>query len=425
MESGFMNRFEIFKLSKKSGRFINRYLPMMAFCMICLTSCSSDKSIQGFSEDDGFNPNDRGVVNNKLITSLEVEESFTDTLVATGNAPLLLLGAYKNVETNILLKFENIPDTVTITDATISIRTRGLLGDNRNKSSFMASIHAVREDWEEENVTADNFSNSFDANALASAEIRSVAGTPPDSTLTTIETVRFPLNLEGVDLVKSWIDTTADNFGFLVNFDSDQSRFIKEFFSKDDPNPQPLPTLDLEVLTRTGKDTVLHIAVTADAYLFRSLMDPPAGRLYVDNAFNHRSVIKFDLSGIDSLATINKADLILTLDGDNSILGGDPFVLQIISLEAPFESPETVSLSTIGVDPLVIPLINRGDTSVTIPLRNLIQLWVNNRIDNNGFLIRSATPSLDVGRVAFRSAALDSIRGARLEVDFTTSPLIP
>jgi len=423
MESGFMNRFKTFKLSKKKSGFINFFLPIVVLYLICLTSCGSDKSIQGFSKDDGFDPNDRGVVGHTLITTLEIEETFSDTLVATGNAPLLLLGAFKNIETNILLKFENIPDTVTITNATISIRTRELLGDNRNKSSFMASIHAVREDWEEGKVTEDNFANSFDANAIASAEILSVAGTALDSNLTRVETVRFSLNSEGVDLVKSWADTTSENFGFLVNFDLDQSLFIKEFYSKD-ALTQPLPTLDLEILDGTEKDT-LFIPVTADAYLFSSLIEPPAGRLYVDNVFSRQTVVKFDLSGIDSLATINRADLILTLDRDNSIIGVDPFILQMISLDTPFESPESVELGTISVDPLVIPLITRDMTTVTIPIRSLIQLWVNNRIDNNGFLIRSATPGLDVARVAFRSTTMDSAASTRLEIDFTTSPKIP
>lgn len=423
MESGFMNRFKTFKLSKKKSGCINFFLPIVVLYLICLTSCGSDKSIQGFSKDDGFDPNDKGVVGHTLITTLEIEETFSDTLVATGNAPLLLLGAFKNIETNILLKFENIPDTVTITNATISIRTRELLGDNRNKSSFMARIHAVREDWEEGKVTEDNFANSFDANAIASAEILSVAGTALDSNLTRIETVRFSLNSEGVDLVKSWADTTSENFGFLVNFDLDQSLFIKEFYSKD-ALTQPLPTLDLEILDGTEKDT-LFIPVTADAYLFSSLIEPPAGRLYVDNVFSRQTVVKFDLSGIDSLATINRADLILTLDRDNSIIGVDPFILQMISLDTPFESPESVELGTISVDPLVIPLITRDMTTVTIPIRSLIQLWVNNRIDNNGFLIRSATPGLDVARVAFRSTAMDSAASARLQIDFTTSPKIP
>lgn len=417
MESSFLNRFRTFKLNKKSSGFI------MCFCLICSMSCGSDKSIQGFGEEVGFDPDDRGIVGNKLITTLEIEESFSDTLVATGRAPLLLLGVFKNIETNILLKFENIPDTVTITNATISIRTRELFGDNRNKSSFMASIHAVREDWQEEKVTDDNFARSFDANAIASAEILSVAGTALDSNLTRIETVRFPLNSEGVDLVKSWVDTTADNFGFFLNFDP-QSLFIKEFFSKDDPNRQPMPTLDLEVLDGTEKDTIF-IPVSADAYLFSSSIEPPAGRLYVDNAFGRQIVVKFDLSGIDSLSTINRADLTLSLDVENSVLGNDPFVLQMITLDSPFETPETLSLGTIAVDPQVIPLINRGETTITIPITNIIQLWVNNRIDNNGLLIRSGTLGLDVARVAFLSAALDSAKSARLEIDFTTSPVIP
>ena len=131
------------------------------------------------------------------------------------------------------------------------------------------------------------------------------------------------------------------------------------------------------------------------------------------------------MAGIDSLSTINRADLTLSLDVENSVLGNDPFVLQMISLDSPFESPETLSLGTIAVDPQVIPLINRGETTITIPITNIIQLWVNNRMDNNGLLIRTATPGLDVARVAFLSAALDSAKSARLEIDFTTSPVIP
>ena len=83
MESGFMNRFRIPKLSKKDIRFINFYWPLMVLCLTYLMSCTSDKSVQGFNEEDGFNPNDRGVVSKTLINTLAIEESFTDTLVAT------------------------------------------------------------------------------------------------------------------------------------------------------------------------------------------------------------------------------------------------------------------------------------------------------------------------------------------------------
>ena len=65
-EIGLMNRFRTLKLSKKNGMFIGFYLPIIAVCLTYLTSCTSDKSVLGFDEDKGFNPNDRGMVSKTL-----------------------------------------------------------------------------------------------------------------------------------------------------------------------------------------------------------------------------------------------------------------------------------------------------------------------------------------------------------------------
>lgn len=411
------------KLSKHLSNLT--FFSAIPLIFVFLAGCAEDKSIQGFNEEEGFDPNDKGEIRSSVITQLELEEAIRDTAIATGQGPLLLLGDFGGIHSTILLKFASVPDSVNITNAGVALRTRALIGDDRNKSSFVATLHAVRENWEEGTVSVENFQNTFDATSLASAEIlTNESGTDSAS----IETVRFQLNSEGVDLVKTWADSTNENFGFLVKFDAGQSFFVKEFFSKNEPPnvSQPGPTLELEILKDSELDTIPLLA-SEDAYLVETVQEPPSGPLYVDNVLNRHTILKFDLSEIPRESTINQANLILDLIGENSIITQDGFLFQIVRLDSPFVSPETFELATpvITLTQEVIPLISKSSTTITIPIRSFIQAWVNETRDNNGILIRSSTPGFDISRIALSSSTIDPATSARLEIDYTTSPAIP
>ncbi|NIU23868.1 DNRLRE domain-containing protein, partial [candidate division KSB1 bacterium] len=153
------------------------------------------------------------------------EVTFRDTVTNTGSSPFLLLGAFRDIETRILLKFDSIPDTVEVIDATILLRTNAIVGETRDKTAFTATVHQVTSDWDESTVSFENFQDAFDPNPLASSEILSVDREPASGEDLDVEIVSFDLAPE---VIESLTDSTSmfNRFGVFIDFSSD-SRFIK------------------------------------------------------------------------------------------------------------------------------------------------------------------------------------------------------
>lgn len=386
-----------------------------------ILGCKEDKPIAGF--DMLTNPNDRGRVDNAIINNLEIEETFSDTITATGRSILLLLGEFDNVRSQILLKFET-PDTVTINDAALILNTNTIYSDGENKSSFRATLHRVTADWDERDVTFENFGNSFESNSIGETEILTTgSGLSENDSL--FESVRFELTSEGTELVRSWADTTLmNNFGVLVNFDPVEAEFMKEFFSQNSPIGQP--RLELEVLENGSELDTIMVVATADAYLVESIAEPPSGPLYVDNVFSRQSVVKFDLLQIPRESTINRASLTLNVKKDNSIIKNiDGYVIQIDALTAPFESVNQFDRDSTLL--FTDKFIRNTDSPVIIEMAPLLQSWVAESIENHGILIRVATANAgrDISRVAFHSNTTSTNLAPRIEVEFSRAPAAP
>ncbi|MFQ5770358.1 MAG: DNRLRE domain-containing protein, partial [bacterium] len=317
------------------NKFIPHFTASILIILIGVIGCSGDMPIQGFDLTDA---EDIGIIDSTGINKIALEISFKDTAAVTGKSPLLLLGAFANIEAQILLKFENLPDSVVVTNAAIELKTSTIIG-NDSKSSFTATVHRITSDWDESKVKDETFGNAYDVNSIGMVEILSVDREFFNNDSLIFETVRIPLNTQGVDLVNNWIDTTSmvENNGVFIDFSN--SHFIKEFFSNNNLSNQP--RLELEVLKNgSERDTTSFIA-TADAFLVRSLSEPPAGPLYIDNVFSRQSVIKFDLSEIPRESTINRATLELNVYNQDNLLTDDGFTMQIVRLSEPFSMPNT------------------------------------------------------------------------------------
>lgn len=389
------------------------YLSWVFLSIVLATSCRSDRAIQGFELADS---KERGTIQNGVLETLSVQATFSDTVANTGNSPLLLLGEYDNVATQVLLKFNNIPDSVTILNAAVVLLANDLVSDGTSKSTFQAFVHEVTRAWEENKVTYDNFNQGFDAQVLATADIEPITEVVVGIDSTVAEPVRFEFNAQGVDLVRQWADTTrANNFGVLI--DAPNSSFIKEFLSRGNLSGQPR----LELTTqKEGEIDTVSITVAEDAFIVRKLFEPPAGPLYVDNLFTTATVLEFDLSGLPRETTINDASLVLNVDQENSILQGDITTLRLIRLNKAFEPPQSFVIDSSFV---AIPIsLTRASKEIKVPIRSLMQAWVLEIFENHGFIIQTASPGRDVNRVAFYSSATDAARAPRITVDYTTAP---
>jgi len=399
----------------------HKFLPLLCFLIL---ACGNDKPIQGFDPDLGFEDDDLGSIKKTIINSVDLQVTFEDTVTATGISPLLSIGKFANIDTKILLKFQALlPDTVSILDAALVLNASSITGEATGQT-FQATVHRVTEDWSENRVKAENFGDAFDPNPLASTTILSVYRV--DSL--DIEVVRFDLNDEGVELVRQWADSASgvDNFGFLIN--SNNANFIKQFFAKEILSSSRAPQLEMSVMIEgADSDTTLLASAVADAYLAERI-DPnlklPTGPLYVDHLFSRQSVIRFGLSEIPKESTINRADLILDVQQGNSVLSPEGLSLEAVVLQNEVTTPDSLRLGSSPSKLSATPLIRESTTSIRLPIRSLLQAWVNETAENHGLLLRTTTPGLDISHVALHSCEDDSAFCPRLEVDYTVPPTI-
>ncbi len=369
-----------------------------------LTSCEKDNPIQGF---DLANPGGRGQLKSITISKLEQETTFKGKVAPTGNSLSLSLGSFNNIETRILMKWENLRDTLKIESATIILKPRLTLGDS--SGSFMAIAHKVLKDWAEDSVTVENFDilGDVDQNILGQTEVFAVN---QDTSL--IDSISLEIDPA---LVQAWIDSTEPNYGVFIDFSG--ADFIREFSSSENDKNRPILQLVGRV-NDTKKDTSKFVA-TMDAFLISSQADPPEGPLYVSNAFRNQSVLKFDLSTIPQAANILKAQLVLKLQNSNSILTSDGMVIQILRLLEAFETPETVNADSSFV---FTSTVRDTLTTVTVNLRSMVQDWTLGRKENHGLIIQPARPGRDISRVAFFSSQQDTSQAPKLLIDFTIPP---
>jgi hypothetical protein len=395
-------------------------LPILVFFLIpIMMNCSNERPIQGFELTD---PKDLAQVKSVIIVAKDTEISFEDTLAATGESGALLLGEFDNARCRILMKWENLGLVENeILEASILLTSREIFGPTGSKTTIIATVHEVMEDWDELTVTDNSFGNGFDSNPVGQGEILSIVEmTVGDTLLPQID--RIPLTTEGVELVNQWRDTVgvADDRGVVLDFTF--GNFLKTFegrTSLDRPRLEMIVALD-----SVARDTLLF-APSGDAFLVerRIILEP--GPLYVDNAFGHMAVVKFriDPETIPRETVINQASLLLEVDSESSLIGETGFQFQIIRLAEEFQAPNHVKIdSTFAPLPLII---DKFATTLAInapSIQSLVQDWVSAIAENHGILIRTVSPGANVSRMALFSSATDSSVAPSLQIEFSVAP---
>jgi len=384
-----------------------------AFVVFALSSgCKSDRPIEGF--DLVLDPSIIGKIDTVSALSL-FESSFLDTLVSTGASPFLGLGSFSNIESRILLRFSDIPDTVDITKAVLVMDTNTLFSDGRSKSEFKAVVRKINEPWDEGTVNDVNFNydtTSFISQAIVKSRIADFSSADSSG----IESIRFEFDAAGVALVQSWVSPTAsDTHGVLIDYED--GGFIKEFFSRNGTITITRPRIELQV-SKNGVivDTLVSLP-TSDAFLVRKLAEPDEGPLYMDNLFSHQSFIKFALDSIPQFSTINRAELVLNLDKASSRLKDTSFSFLVASLSE-FSSPNSAEIDSLV--PFISSNLYPSTTELRINLRGMLQLLTSQGRKSDGFLLRATSQGRDVSRAAFYSRATDKLLAPKIEVEYTS-----
>jgi hypothetical protein len=327
----------------------------------------------------------------------------TDISLLAGS--FLLVGGWNGYLTKTLLKFGDLPDGIQVVSAEVSLVTGDVVDADYPLSFFLDSLRilvtALETEWSGENVTFDT--------PLSGTPIDTVAVGRADG-----DTVNFSIPTA---TVQAWIDSTADNNGFLLSCLEDAG-FIKEFYSTN--SASGLPTLHLAWALTDTTDSTVSIQSTSDLFVVKRETDWPFDvnpeRLMVGNGTAYRSLLYFPVEdSIPDKATIIKAQLTLTVDTTYSFF--DDMAIGIYAVtSSSWDNPEfdatQITWITVGAE----------DDSATFEIHSVIQDWLDGTRANEGLLLKSLYEDKGISSFVFYSSHGGPDDAPRLRVMYAISP---
>lgn len=338
--------------------------------------------------------------------------AFSETktvMVNAGFSPFLYLGQADGKRVSLLFRFFNLPDSLEIDQARVVLIGTRWFGQSGGMISV--AVHQVLENWDPSRITSQDLTAGFYDPGLVGEHTFTVS----DS-----DTVSIAFN---PDLIEHWATLPdSQNFGILIR--PVMATALQQFNAFEAGNS--VPKLQL-FHSDTNRVNPIEVDAAADVYVAEVLRPPSPGPLYIGNTDEYKTLLRFDLSAIPKDATINRARLFLQVDSLHSFLstndgfafGAETVTSEITELGVPVDSltatQKIVALSTtLGV----------VDTSrvLTINMNSQMQQWISGLQTHLGIALVTRRPGRDLYRLALHSAATDSTKAPRLEIEFTVPP---
>lgn len=372
--------------------------------------CSNDTPVS--SRFDLIGANEVGRVLQDTLQPPAVDSTAART-ANTGASALLQLGTFNKTNSQILIRFSALPAGAAVRTAELLLPTHRVL---ESGADFEATVHRITSDWSEvdgdsvDGVRHDNFGQAFDPSVIGSQMVAAA-----DS-----DTVRIAL---APTLLNAWIDSSIANYGLLIQ--APAAGTAKQFHSRHSSLRQPVLRL---AYTKNNADSTKDIRAAGDAFIFEVLEPPPAGPLYISHGTDYRTLLKFDLSQLTPGATVNRAQLTLTIDRGNSRTTSDGMALQIYRVGKNTLDPLTAaedSLSFVGAKESVTD----SSTTVTFDIRSMVQSWLRGtndqlRLQNYGLLMLARNANVDLQQLSFFSRETNPALAPVLTIDYTLPPSI-
>ncbi len=369
------------------------------FFLVFLLSCT-EKSPLPLTADENIGE----IIARDIVADLSLVSE--PEIINTGFSQYLYLGTVDQKKSAILMRFDDLPDSSEIISAKLELIAVDTLV--RNQHPFEAVIYKSPQHFESLEVTSKNFPFGSWTEEMARATV----------TTADTDTVIFELS-------PTWVETWKDsvnNTGFVIT--TEASDVGRRFGSTSDRKVAPVLRLVYKQVNAAQNDTMLTVP-TADTFIYESGPALVDGPLYVATGEEYRSILKFDLSDIPANATINQAELILTVDQENSFLSSEGIRINAFRLKetatdpfaADIDSSFSLSVSDISIRP--------GVESVDMIMQFITQRWTRQDtlgFDNYGILLFARTKYNIFSRVAFFNVDADSGRAPKLTLHYTTPP---
>lgn len=260
-------------------------------------------------------------------TGVKIFDSFTDTMVITptnikkrvntSSSGNFLVGTSGSYISKALLKFNNLStsyDSAVVNSATLTMKYRNYYFPNTSADSLGQTgfdIFKVQQDLNLTTITLDSVnSSSF--------------GTTSQGNYTgflTADSQEINISLN-TDMVKDWLYSAANaswpnkNYGvaFIPNAGSTA---LKAFYSTQTISGLK-PLLQI-IVTKNNRTDTLYTEDAQSVSLVDGTPVPGSESFSIQSGIGYIEVLKFDMSHIPNTATINDAQLFLTLDTAHSI----------------------------------------------------------------------------------------------------------
>lgn len=390
---------------------------LLAFMIIFLFSCAKDKPLStGYEQIYG---NKEGIVADTTLNQAPGTEEMFSRLVNTGTSYEVTLGKFDNYHSAMYLKFEGLPDSSHIYSAklTLSIYTR--IGPTDTtfwdiSREFTANFYLAMSDWiNDQAPELYLFEYPFNEMPFQSVTLSS------DST-TTIE-----IDLD-TTIVNQWVDSVSpvENHGIWI--DSPDAEYITSFYSWENQNADLVPQLKIfytegDTISDEPDSMTVYAQIDASLYLNKEEeLNLNPDLLYIGKGFTFRNFLKFDFEGMDSTTHVNRALLDLTINDAASLrygYGASDAILFVVDGESwekdiVEETPATSSFTPTWVD-----------STLTFDVTTAVQGWLGNKLDRNGFLLRSTDEYDALTRIGFYSSKSQAALQPKLRIYYTLPPV--
>ena len=175
---------------------------------------------------------------------------------------------------------------------------------------------------------------------------------------------------------------------------------------------------ELKIYSSAGMQTV---DPAADVFVSNASRPLPPDRLVVSNGAATRSLLRFDLSGLDRRMTVNLAQLTFHVDASVSF----PKILEPFGANL-FPVTDTVwAIPDINVsDDNAVTSFVDGDR-LAFNITPLVQEWIAGSSSNHGLLMIGQSEVSDLSGMAFFASTADSSQRPALELYYSLPPSTP
>ncbi len=395
---------------------------LLFICAALLLECTNERTLPNAYEL--IERGGTGGLQPPVILRPERTASFRRT-AAVGNSPVLLLGTFKGIYSEIALDCRNFKNAGLDSTAELLSAELRLYASAASDSelSLNVSVHPLTKAWDEATVRLDSLRCCIDA----------------------------PLFTSDMNVRKSsWVDLSFQDLTFLASWIADNRNAapnIKGLIIKSSGNGMVqfassdaavyAPTFRV-IYKKADRIDTASVALSADASLLafdgepENRLEESPDLLRVGNGSGRRFLLRFDLSAIPKEATIHQALLTLHVDQEHSntsVSGQMSVSVLAVSSDSTWENPSELSVYTSSTPPYdqatasssTFSFDDAGSALGTpvLYVSRTVQRWLTGVWPNSGLLIYPTNEGLDWQEMAFFSGADNTLRAPELKVIYS------